>query len=249
MALKTGVRGQAIAAAMLLLAYWALMMLVPVPGVGAGDLTPDGNLAAYLDRLVFGSHIWRDNWDPEGLLSTLPAVATTLLGLLTGRFLRSGRDKAEITAWMRSVWGEPGSEGFFWARSQWHAILSISGEHVSHAGLLRRTIRVGSREITVGGVSAVTTRPAWRHNGYSTRLLRHVEGTLRSELDIPFALLECEPRMVSFYRRLCWNALPETASCELPNGPGPVPGHVTMLLRLTDEEWPEGPIDLLGKPW
>lgn len=98
--LKAGVKGQAIATALILLAYWALMVLVPVPGGEAGDLTPDGNLAAFLDRLVFGSHIWRDNWDPEGLLSTLPAVATTLLGVLTGRVLRSGRDKAEITAWM-----------------------------------------------------------------------------------------------------------------------------------------------------
>ena len=76
------------------------MMLVPVPGFGAGDLSPDGNLAAFLDRAVFGSHTWQETWDPEGLLSTLPAISTTLLGLLTGHLLRSGRERMEIAGWM-----------------------------------------------------------------------------------------------------------------------------------------------------
>lgn len=79
----------------LLVSYWAAMMLVPVPGYGAGDLSPDGNLAAWLDRLVMGGHLWQDTWDPEGLLSTLPAVATTLLGVFTGEWLASERDAAE----------------------------------------------------------------------------------------------------------------------------------------------------------
>jgi predicted acyltransferase len=65
------------------------MTLVPVPGYGAGDLSPDGNLAAYLDRLVFGDRLWAGTWDPEGLLSTLPAVGTALLGIFTGEWLRS----------------------------------------------------------------------------------------------------------------------------------------------------------------
>ncbi len=99
-ALKTGVRGQVVTAGTLLLVYWALMTLVPVPGFGAGDLSPDGNLAAFVDRAVFGSHTYRDTWDPEGLLSTMPAIATTLLGLLTGHLLRSGKDRLEIAGWM-----------------------------------------------------------------------------------------------------------------------------------------------------
>lgn len=84
----------------LLLGYWALMTLVPVPGFGAGDLSPEGNLAAFIDRTVFGTHIWREMWDPEGLLSTLPAIATTLTGVMTGWWMRTGRDKREIAGWM-----------------------------------------------------------------------------------------------------------------------------------------------------
>jgi predicted acyltransferase len=73
----------------LLLGYWALLRFVPVPGYGAGHLDPDGNLAAYIDRTVFGRHLWRRTWDPEGLLSTLPALATLLFGAFAGEWLRS----------------------------------------------------------------------------------------------------------------------------------------------------------------
>ncbi|CAN5778189.1 DUF5009 domain-containing protein [soil metagenome] len=98
--LFTGLRGQIVTAAVLLLGYWAAMMLVPVPGFGAGDLRPEANLAAYLDRGILGTnHLWKSarTWDPEGLFSTLPAVATVLLGVFTGRWLRSERSAAEKT--------------------------------------------------------------------------------------------------------------------------------------------------------
>jgi len=78
-------------AAALTLGYWGVMMLVPAPGGVAGDLTPDGNLGAYLDRTIFGAHLWSQSktWDPEGLLSTVPAIATTLLGGMAGLWLGS----------------------------------------------------------------------------------------------------------------------------------------------------------------
>ena len=78
-------------AAALTLGYWGAMMLVPAPGGVAGDLTPEGNLGAYLDRTIFGAHLWSQSktWDPEGLLSTVPAIATTLLGGMAGLWLGS----------------------------------------------------------------------------------------------------------------------------------------------------------------
>lgn len=85
-----GRRGRGALAAGLLLGYWALMTWVPVPGFGPGDLGPDGNLAAWLDRLVMPGRLWQGTWDPEGLLSTLPAVVTSLLGIVTGEYLMGG---------------------------------------------------------------------------------------------------------------------------------------------------------------
>jgi predicted acyltransferase len=78
-------------ALVLLLGYWALMTFVPVPGYGAGHLGKDENLGAYIDRTLMGGHLWSESrtWDPEGFLSTLPAVATVLIGILAGEWLRS----------------------------------------------------------------------------------------------------------------------------------------------------------------
>lgn len=73
----------------LLIGYWAAMQLIPVPGYGAGNLTPEGNLAAYIDRLILGTHMYKGGpFDPEGLFSTLPAVVTVLFGYFTGAWLR-----------------------------------------------------------------------------------------------------------------------------------------------------------------
>jgi len=85
--------GQAGIAVSLLFIYWALMMLVPVPGVGAGSLEKGRNFAAYVDLLVLRQHVWANTktWDPEGVVSTLPAISTTLFGVLTGHWLRKER--------------------------------------------------------------------------------------------------------------------------------------------------------------
>jgi predicted acyltransferase len=73
----------------LLAGYWLALKFVPVPGYGAGVLDYHGNLAGYLDTKLLAGHLYRPDFDPEGLLSTLPAIATVLLGTLAGDLLRS----------------------------------------------------------------------------------------------------------------------------------------------------------------
>lgn len=73
----------------ILLGYWALMMLVPVPGCGAGILTMDCNLASYIDRMVVPGHLYKTIHDPEGLFSTVPAIGNALLGIFAGNILRN----------------------------------------------------------------------------------------------------------------------------------------------------------------
>ena len=89
--LWTSVRMQALIAAAVLVAYWLLMILTPVPGYGAGDLSVDGNLVAFIDRTLLAGHIYKPNYDPEGIFSTIPAIATTLCGVLAGHWLRASR--------------------------------------------------------------------------------------------------------------------------------------------------------------
>jgi len=96
--LKTGIKGQAITAVVLALLYWALMKSVPVPGYGAGVLEEKGNLASYIDNTLMHGHTWRPTSDPEGILSTMTAISTTLFGVLTGHWLRSTRNNMEKVA-------------------------------------------------------------------------------------------------------------------------------------------------------
>jgi predicted acyltransferase len=91
--LTTGVRGRIAWLFALLAVYWALMAFVPVPGYGAGRLDMEGNFAHYVDRIVLGRHNYESTgtWDPEGIVSTLPAIATVLLGTLAGDVMVASR--------------------------------------------------------------------------------------------------------------------------------------------------------------
>ena len=105
--LGTGVRGQIIWIGVLLAGYWLLMIVGPLLGFGAGGLEPQGNFAGYIDNLVLngkviGTHVWKGGgtWDPEGIVSTLPAIATCLFGIMTGHLLRSPQTAETKTAWL-----------------------------------------------------------------------------------------------------------------------------------------------------
>jgi predicted acyltransferase len=86
----------------ILLTYWLAMKLIPVPGFGAGDLSVEGNFAHYVDHLVLGRHnyVGTGTWDPEGIVSTLPAIATTLFGMIAGRMLALKKTISERVVWL-----------------------------------------------------------------------------------------------------------------------------------------------------
>lgn len=77
-----------------LLSYWALMTLVPVPGLGYATLEEGKDLGAWLDRLLLGGHLYGQTviYDPESILGTIPSVATCLAGVLTGTWVRRNMD-------------------------------------------------------------------------------------------------------------------------------------------------------------
>jgi len=100
--LKTNWLSQIRIALVLLLGYYLLMTLIPVPGVGYANLEPATNLGAWLDFLLLKGHLWAQSktWDPEGILSTLPAIATGILGMLTGQLFQRLEEPLERVVWM-----------------------------------------------------------------------------------------------------------------------------------------------------
>lgn len=94
--LYTGRVTRAVVTAALLIGYWLLLTRVPVPGIGAGVLTMDGNLVGYVDRRLIYNHLWiAHRFDPEGILSTIPSIATCLLGVFAGEWMRSARSAVQ----------------------------------------------------------------------------------------------------------------------------------------------------------
>lgn len=102
----------------LLAVYWALMTFVPVPGVGFPNLEKETNLGAWIDRSVLTeAHLWKSakTWDPEGILGTIPAIATGLLGVLTGIYLRrKDIDEPTKVSWLFSTGISAAILGLLW---------------------------------------------------------------------------------------------------------------------------------------
>jgi len=125
--LRTTVRQQIIILASILFGYWIVMTVLPVPGEGTiGALLldqPGRTMAAWVDRLVLdwsrvglGNHLWASSvtWDPEGVLSTLPAIGTAMLGNLAGRWIGERRPLSERLAGLSSVGALGMMTGLMW---------------------------------------------------------------------------------------------------------------------------------------
>lgn len=96
--LKTTQKTQLIVASTILLGYWVIMTLISVPGIGLANLEKGTNLASRIDSTLLKDHVWAvtKTWDPEGILSTIPAIASGIIGLLIGQLLNRPLPKLEI---------------------------------------------------------------------------------------------------------------------------------------------------------
>lgn len=112
--LKTRARTQTIIAAALLIGYWAMMKLIAAPGFARGDLTMEGSLASWVDRTFLTGHTYKPLYDPEGLLSAIPAVATALFGVLAGQWLMERREAVEKVAGLFAVGALCVMAGYVW---------------------------------------------------------------------------------------------------------------------------------------
>jgi len=123
--LHTNWKVQTLVVVMILLGYWVAVMFIPVPGFGPGVLTPEGCLTTWLDQKLIPGPLGLGLYDRQGVLSTFTAISTTMIGVLAGHWLRTGRTQYQktfgfiiagfiflITGW---IWGQ----FFFISRNVW----------------------------------------------------------------------------------------------------------------------------------
>jgi predicted acyltransferase len=147
----TKARTQAAAIAGILIGYWAIMMFVPIPGYGAGMWTMEHNLPRYIDNLLLPGRLFHGSWDPEGILTTLPAIATCLLGVLTGHWLR-------VTKWYGSSL-DAGKRAFYLFLAG--LVLVILGLLVNPFFPINKNLWTSSFVLLTGGLSAMLMSAAY----------------------------------------------------------------------------------------
>lgn len=112
--LNTKWKTQTIVAGVLLIGYWLVMVLIPTPGHGKVMLEPGANVAAWIDSKFLPGFLWQKTWDPEGLLSTLPAIATGITGMLAGHLILSKTEPERKIIYLFSISFFAFIIGFFW---------------------------------------------------------------------------------------------------------------------------------------
>lgn len=115
--LKTNWQKQALIGAALLVGYWIVMTFIPTPGYGKVILEPGENMAAWVDGFLLPGRMWNETWDPEGLLSTVPAIATGIGGLLAGKLLCNTKSNDKKIIWLFTAGFVAAVAGYVWS---WH---------------------------------------------------------------------------------------------------------------------------------
>lgn len=135
-----------------------------------------------------------------------------------------------------------------WRPKDLHFVLYSDGQPVSHAGVLRRVVRVNGEPVTVGGVGGVVTVPEAQRKGFAWRLMKHAARFIELEWKVDAGLLFCLPTMVAYYEALGWQALERDVLIDQPRGRVAAPMCV-MVLLLGERPWPSGTVELESLPW
>lgn len=135
-----------------------------------------------------------------------------------------------------------------WSSVDWHILLWVGNQLVSHAEIVERTVSVRSENISVGGIGGVVTRPQWRHRGLASTAMDVAQSYICGELNLDFGLLMCDETVVSFYEKLGWKVVKGPLVYQQPTGKVEF-DDIVMTYRCGGKMWPDGLIDVQGPPW
>jgi predicted N-acetyltransferase YhbS len=161
----------------------------------------------------------------------------------------SSTDKQKLNALLDSAFANDDfGRQYQWGENDWNVLLETETEIVSHVGVVDRTILAGSQPVRVGGVGGVATAPAWQRRGYAQQLMRSTAAFMRDQLHMSAGLLICGDKMLPYYSRLGWQAVPGPLVVDQPQGKVMMPTNI-MVLPFSETPWPAGTIDLCSLPW
>jgi len=113
--LTTGWKKQAVVAGVILVLYWIVMVFIPTPGYDRPVLDPGVNMAAWIDSYLLPGRMWQKTWDPEGVLSTFPAIASGITGMLAGTLLVSTKSAEQKIIWLFTAGFLSSTAGVVWS--------------------------------------------------------------------------------------------------------------------------------------
>jgi GNAT superfamily N-acetyltransferase len=156
-------------------------------------------------------------------------------------------NEEDVFGWRTDLFGVA-SYGLQWATPEWRFLVHLADKPVVHIAVLRRTVTVGGRPVTVGGMTRLITVPQQRSRGLGTLALDHAARFTRDELSLPFAMGFCVERLIPFYRQRGWHEVDSRVLMDQPTGKLLSP-CACVVLPLRVEKWPQGEVDVGGLPW
>ena len=154
--------------------------------------------------------------------------------------------KEKLFDWGDDIFGAS-DLNLHWRPKDLHFLLKVSGETVSHVGVLTHEVSVAGKPIMVGGVGGVVTPPAWQKRGFARALMQHAARFLETaQVDAGFLL--CLRRRVPFYESQGWRLLKYPVLIQQPSGEMLAP-LAAMVLPIGERSWPEGEVTLNSFPW
>ncbi len=142
----------------------------------------------------------------------------------------------------------PDGQGYEWSATDWYVLVREGEQLVSNVGIVARTVTVGSRQVKLGGIGGVATLVAWRRRGLAEAALKVAQSFMRRKLAADFGLLVCGQNMIPYYSKFGWKLVGDSMLIDQHGRKVTYTGPI-MILPVCQSEWPEGPIDLCGKPW
>ena len=156
-------------------------------------------------------------------------------------------ERQALFGWGENIFGIEDAE-YRWRPKDYHFITEEEGRVLSHVGVVKTAVRAGGREVTVGGVGGVVTRPEAQGRRLVHDAMLQAADFICRELGAEFGMLFCLPRLAPFYARQGWLMVEDEVEIEQPAGNIVWPFRV-MVRPCGARDWPAGRIEVGGLPW